>query len=70
MTVWGRPAYNFESILKIYIIKDGNSDVVVDTARVGACRILLWAEAIAANVKSQQEGISTLQTPLKYLFHT
>lgn len=38
--------------------------------RVGACRILLWAEAIAANVKSQQVGISTLETPNIYFTHS
>lgn len=51
------------------IIKDGNNDAECDTVR-GLSRILLWADAIAANVKSQQADISTLQTPSKYITNT
>lgn len=51
-------------------IKGGNNDAKADTVHVGACRILLRAEAIAANVKSPQGDISTLQTPLKFISHT
>lgn len=60
----GRPVKDIGSVIKNQV-KDGNNDAMVYTQLDAACRILLWAEVIAANVKSQLEDIWTLQTALK-----
>lgn len=68
MTVYNASWKSCEAYLSI---KDGyNSDAASDTARDDGGRILWLAQEIAAIVKSQRVGTSTLQTPLKYLFHT